>query len=169
MPGKVERFARSDYDNQTKSQQASLGTAAGAIATQYRTVAAEFIDGGSVAVFRRRTSSSIRSTSPTTLASTGWAEITHPHRTAMASACASPPKATGVSSPGSTPRREPSSGWACFYLLSGGKRTHALGSSALHARRQYLPLPGYKTFTSHYHIEHTLDLLKRPARASGTE
>ncbi len=32
---------------------------------------------------------------------------------------------------------------------------------------RFAPLPGYKTFTSHYHVEHTLDLLARQ-KAAGT-
>ena len=51
-----------------------------------------------------------------------------------------------------------------FYLLSadGGSAALAAVKRYTHADR-YVPLPGYKTFTSHYHIEHALDLLRQQA------
>ena len=49
-----------------------------------------------------------------------------------------------------------------FYLLSRGSAQKALEEVKrfTHGDR-FKPLDGYRTFTSHYHIEHTLDLLKR--------
>ena len=57
-----------------------------------------------------------------------------------------------------------------FYLLSADGASAALAAARgyTHADR-YVPLAGYKTFTSHYHIEHTLNLLKQQAAASSTE
>lgn len=51
---------------------------------------------------------------------------------------------------------------AVFYLLSPGTGEDAIQSVATYTRHDsYKPLPGYKTFTSHYHIEHTEELLRK--------
>jgi hypothetical protein len=49
-----------------------------------------------------------------------------------------------------------------FYLLSRGRAPEALEQVRrfTHGDR-FVKLDGYKTFTSHYHIEHTLDFLRR--------
>jgi hypothetical protein len=49
-----------------------------------------------------------------------------------------------------------------FYLLSTGNAERAFEQVQRFTRGdRYQPLEGYRTFTSHYHIEHTLDFLKR--------
>ncbi|MBA3936312.1 MAG: hypothetical protein H0X38_02535 [Planctomycetes bacterium] len=48
-----------------------------------------------------------------------------------------------------------------FYLLSPGDAQHTYAEVATYTHGDaYVPLPGYHTFTSHYHIEHTLDLMR---------
>ncbi len=48
-----------------------------------------------------------------------------------------------------------------FYLLSSGTPEQALGEVARFTRSdRYKKLPGYLTFTSHYHIEHALEFAK---------
>ena len=49
-----------------------------------------------------------------------------------------------------------------FYLLSPSQGEAALAEVAHYTHGDtFKALPGYKTFTSHYHIEHTLDFLNR--------
>ncbi len=49
-----------------------------------------------------------------------------------------------------------------FYLLSKGDAKSALDAVAKYTRGDhYEELPGRKTFTSHYHIEHTMDYLQK--------
>lgn len=49
-----------------------------------------------------------------------------------------------------------------FYLLSSGPAEAALARVARFTRHDhYEPLPGYLTYTSHYHIEHTFEFLRR--------
>ncbi|HEY3964746.1 MAG TPA: hypothetical protein VGM05_09375 [Planctomycetaceae bacterium] len=49
-----------------------------------------------------------------------------------------------------------------FYLLSLGRAEDALAKVRRFTHGDRFPkLPGYKTFTSHYHVEHTLDYLRR--------
>jgi hypothetical protein len=57
-----------------------------------------------------------------------------------------------------------------FYLLSDGSAEEALREVQrfTHGDR-FPPLEGYRTFTSHYHIEHTLDLLRRQREQPGRE
>ena len=51
---------------------------------------------------------------------------------------------------------------AVFYFLSPGDGEAALKAIARYTHEdRFAELPGYKTFTSHYHIEHTLDFLHR--------
>ena len=51
---------------------------------------------------------------------------------------------------------------AVFYLLSPGTGEQTLKTVAAYTHDDHFKeLPGYKTFTSHYHIEHTLDFLNR--------
>ncbi len=48
-----------------------------------------------------------------------------------------------------------------FYLLTGGDGSDALAEVAKYTRQDHFqPLPGYRTFTSHYHVEHTLEYLR---------
>src|SRR5262249_11533925 len=57
-----------------------------------------------------------------------------------------------------------------FYLLSKGKPDAAIDEVKKYTHGDsYQPLPGYKTFTSHYHIEHTLDLLKQQKAAGNAD
>lgn len=47
-----------------------------------------------------------------------------------------------------------------FYLLSSGSGEQTLNEVARYTHGdRFTELPGYKTFTSHYHIEHTVDFL----------
>ena len=49
-----------------------------------------------------------------------------------------------------------------FYLLSRGPAEDAMTEVRRFTHGDRFPrLPGYKTFTSHYHVEHTLDYLRR--------
>jgi hypothetical protein len=49
---------------------------------------------------------------------------------------------------------------AVFYLIATGHGEEALKKVAAYTHGdRFKELPGYKTFTSHYHIEHTLDFL----------
>ena len=49
-----------------------------------------------------------------------------------------------------------------FYLISAGDGEQTLKEVACYTHGDHFPeLVGYKTFTSHYHIEHTLDYLNR--------
>lgn len=49
-----------------------------------------------------------------------------------------------------------------FYLLSPGKGEQALEDVARYTRGDHFKrLPGYRTFTSHYHIEHTFEFVRR--------
>lgn len=51
-----------------------------------------------------------------------------------------------------------------FYYLHRGSSEETLAQVRRYTRGdQFKPLEGYRTFTSHYHVEHTLDLLKRRA------
>lgn len=56
-----------------------------------------------------------------------------------------------------------------FFLLAG-ERSKAVFENVKRYTRgdRFKALPGYKTFTSHYHVEHTLDLISRRER-SGKE
>jgi hypothetical protein len=48
-----------------------------------------------------------------------------------------------------------------FYLLSSGDAAHALAQVAEYTHGdRFKKLPGYLTFTSHYHIEHTLEFTR---------
>ncbi len=49
-----------------------------------------------------------------------------------------------------------------FYLITRGDGRQALDAVAKYTRGdRYKPLPGYETFTSHYHVEHTLEYLRK--------
>ena len=49
-----------------------------------------------------------------------------------------------------------------FYLLSAGNGAQALAEVARYTNGdRFVHLPGYKTYSSHYHIEHTLEYLRR--------
>jgi len=56
-----------------------------------------------------------------------------------------------------------------FYLLSRGQAPEAMGQVKKYTHGDRFPrLDGYRTFTSHYHVEHTLDYLRKQ-RAEGTD
>ncbi len=56
-----------------------------------------------------------------------------------------------------------------FYLISSGDGKQALEAVAKYTRGdRYQPLPGYKTFTSHYHVEHTLEFLRKQKEQNTT-
>ena len=49
-----------------------------------------------------------------------------------------------------------------FYLITRGDGEQALDAAARFTRGdRYQEVPGYKTFTSHYHVEHTLEFLRK--------
>lgn len=49
-----------------------------------------------------------------------------------------------------------------FYLLGSGDGEKALASVARYTHGdRFQPLPGYTTFSSHYHVEHTFEFLRR--------
>ena len=51
---------------------------------------------------------------------------------------------------------------AVFYFVSPTNGEATLKAIAKHTREdRFAELPGHKTFTSHYHVEHTLDFLRR--------
>lgn len=58
---------------------------------------------------------------------------------------------------------------SCFLLVSGGYARTALEQVKRYTRGDHFKsLEGYRTFTSHYHIEHTLDYLRRQEESGGT-
>ncbi len=58
---------------------------------------------------------------------------------------------------------------AVFYFVSPGNGDTALKAIADYTHEdRFAELPGYKTFTSHYHVEHTLDFLHRQKEQSTT-
>lgn len=57
---------------------------------------------------------------------------------------------------------------SAFYLLSSGDGEDAINQVKRYTRSdKFKPLEGHRTFTSHYHVEHTLERLKRQ-EAQGT-
>lgn len=56
-----------------------------------------------------------------------------------------------------------------FYLLSPGSGEQALNEVARYTHGdRFVELPGYKTFTSHYHVEHTVDFLDQQKQQKTT-
>ena len=55
-----------------------------------------------------------------------------------------------------------------FYLVSDAAPAALAAVKRLTHDDHYVALPGYKTFTSHFHVEHTLTLLKAQAAADNT-
>lgn len=56
-----------------------------------------------------------------------------------------------------------------FYYLTSGDGTKALDSVAKYTRNDhYKPLDGYKTFTSHYHVEHSLEFVRKQKEQNTT-
>lgn len=168
-PGAIERFAWADYDNTEKSQDASAGAAAAPRGVRYRTVAAEMAGGGAMAVFPPPH----RFFYPLDFADNlGFNWLGRNYSAAPAGdglGIRQPPEGDGrftpwVNAPPGTAQR-----LGTYYLVSPGGAAAALAAVRRYTRSDhYPPLPGYKTFTSHYHIEHTLDLLKRQASADGS-
>ena len=57
-----------------------------------------------------------------------------------------------------------------YWYITPGKGKDAIDEVARYTRRdRYEPLPGYQRFTSHYHIEHTLDYLKQTGGNAGAD
>ena len=57
-----------------------------------------------------------------------------------------------------------------FYLLGDGDAAQTSGDVLAYTRNDsYKPLPGHMTFSSHYHVEHTVDLLNQQKKAGNTE
>jgi hypothetical protein len=169
-PETVQRFVWSDFDDTEKSRDASPATAAGPRATRYRTLVAQMADGGAVAVFPPPH----RFFYPLDFAENfgfNWCGRDYPSApNGDGWGVRQPPEGDHrftpwVNAPPGTSQR-----LGVFYLVSadGGSDALAAVKRYTHADR-YLTLPGHKTFTSHYHIEHTLDLLKQQQRAGSTE
>ncbi len=56
-----------------------------------------------------------------------------------------------------------------FYLLDAGDAANALAQVMQYTRGDHFkPLPGYKTFTSHFHVEHTQEFLRKQKEQSTT-
>jgi hypothetical protein len=56
-----------------------------------------------------------------------------------------------------------------FYLLSPGSGEQTLNEVARYTHGdRFVELPGYKTFTSHYHVEHTVDFLDQQKQQKTT-
>lgn len=56
-----------------------------------------------------------------------------------------------------------------FYLIGSGSGEKMLDSVAAYTRGDhYKELPGYKTFTSHYHVEHTLEFVRKQKEQNTT-
>jgi len=56
-----------------------------------------------------------------------------------------------------------------FYLLGSGSGEKGLDAVAAYTRGDhYKEVPGYKTFTSHYHVEHTLEFLRKQKEQNTT-
>ena len=83
-------------------------------------------------------------------------------RAITASASANPSPATSGSCPGSTRPPDTEQHLGVFYLLTRGDARQALDAVARYTHGdRFKPLPGRLTFTSHYHVEHTLEFLRK--------
>ena len=169
-PDAVQRFVWSDFDDTEKSRDASPATAAGPRAVRYRTLVAQMAAGGAVAVFPPPH----RFFYPLDFAENfgfNWCGRDYPSAPGGDGwGVRQPPEGDRrftpwVNAPPGTSQR-----LGVFYLLSADGASAALAAAKryTHADR-FVALPGYKTFTSHYHIEHALDLLRQQAAASSTE
>ena len=169
-PETVQRYVWSDFDDTEKSRDASPATAAGPQAVRYRTMVAQMAGGGAVAVFPPPH----RFFYPLDFADNfgfNWFGRDYPSAPGGDGwGVRQPPEGDRrftpwVNAPPGTSQR-----LGVFYLLSADGASAALAAVRryTHADR-YVALAGYKTFTSHYHIEHTLDLLRQQAAASSTE
>jgi hypothetical protein len=169
-PETVERYVWSDFDDTEKSQDAAPAVAAGPRAVRYRTVVAQMSGGGAVAVFPPPH----RFFYPLDFADNfgfNWFGRDYPSApNGDGWGVRQPPEGDRrftpwVNAPPGTSQR-----LGVFYLLSadGGSAALAAVRRYTHGDR-YVALPGYKTFTSHFHLEHTLDLLRQRARAGSTE
>jgi hypothetical protein len=162
-----ERFVWSDFDDTFKSQAvhaASLAGPAGPRSVNYRAVAADFRDGGSLAVFPPPHQFFY----PLDFAENfGFNWFGHNYESAPAGdglGIRQPPEGDRRFTPWMNAPPGTAQRLGMFYLLSTEKAESALEAAKRYTRSdRYAPLPGYKTFTSHYHVEHTLDLLKRRA------
>lgn len=170
VPGTVQRFAWSDYDDALKSLDATPSVSPGPRALRFRTVAAEMPEGGTVAVFPPPH----RFFYPLDFADNfGFNWFGRDYASAPKGdgwGIRQPPEGDGrfvpwVNAPPKSMQR-----FGAFYLLSTEGATAALAAAQRYTHSdRYVPLPGYKTFTSHYHIEHALDVLKRQSLASSQE
>ncbi|HEX4145489.1 MAG TPA: hypothetical protein VHY91_18430 [Pirellulales bacterium] len=164
-PETIQRYAWSDFDDTEKSRNASPAKPAGPQAVRYRTIAAE-MEGGAVAVFPPPH----RFFYPLDFADnfgfnwSGRDYLAAPNGDGWG--VRQPPEGDRrftpwVNAPPDTQQR-----LGVFYLLSadGGSAALAAVRRYTHADR-YVSLAGHKTFTSHYHIEHALDLLRQQAKA----
>jgi len=162
---RVDRFVWSDFDDTFKSQGAQaarLAGPAGPRSVNHRAVAADFRHGGSIAVFPPPHQFFY----PLDFADNfGFNWYGRDYKSAPAGdglGIRQPPEGDGrftpwINAPPGTAQR-----LGMFCLLSPGKAEAALEAAQTYTRSdRYAQLPGYKTFSSHYHIEHTLDLLKR--------
>lgn len=166
-PDDVERFVWSDHDDSVKSQPAA-DAKGDERSVRYRTIVAQTSRGGAVAVFPPPH----KFFYPLDFADNfgfNWLGQNYPSAPpGIGWGIRQPPEGDGrfvpwVNAPPGTSQR-----LGVFYLLSADGATEALPTVRRYTHSDRYPvLPGYKTFTSHYHIEHTLDLIKQQA-ASGT-
>ncbi len=160
-PGRALHYAWTDP--RSGPQTAPADTPAGVRAARHRTAALEFA-GGSIAVFPPPH----RYLYPLDFSDNFGFNWVGRHFDAIAPGdgvgVRQPPVGDNryvpwVNAPPGTEQRLP-----LFWQFAPAPAAVTLGAVARYTRGDtFAPLPGYKTFTSHYHVEHTLDLLGRRA------
>lgn len=167
QPGAVERFVWTDHDGEPREQPAVSGTAATPRAVRFRVVAAE-TPGGALAVFPPPH----RFFYPLDFADNfGFNWLGRDYDLAP------PGDGWGIRQPPEGDRRfvpwinaPPGSvqRLGAFCLLSAGDAEAAITEVRRYTNSDRYPrLAGHRTFTSHYHVEHTLELLRRQAAGEG--
>ncbi|HEX4149841.1 MAG TPA: hypothetical protein VHY20_12670, partial [Pirellulales bacterium] len=169
-PGAIQRYVWADYDDAEKSRDAARAATAGPHAVRYRTVVAEMTEGGALALFPPPHRFFYPLESATNF---GFNWLGRDYRSAPAGdgwGIRQPPEGDRRFVPWVNAPPGTSQHLGAFYLLSAEGASAAIDAAKrfTHGDR-YVTLPGRKTFTSHYHIEHTLELLKQQAAAGTSE
>jgi len=168
---RVDRFVWSDFDDTIKSKSAVAAglRPAGPRAVNYRTIAADFRHGGAIAVFPPPHQFFY----PLDFADNfgfNWFGRNYPSApSGEGLGIRQPPEGDGRFTPWINAPPKTAQRLGIFYLLSAGNAEAALETAKRYTRSdRYARLPGYKTFTSHYHIEHTLDVMHRREGTAAT-
>lgn len=167
-PGGISRFVWAQPG--TSAEQTRLpGAPAIPLPTRYRTMLAETAEHGTIAIFP----APHRFLYPLDLADNfgfNWVGRDYPNAPAGDGwGVRQPPEGDRryvpwVNAPPGTQQR-----LGVFYLLSRDTAAATLAAVKRFTHDDtYVRLPGRQTFTSHYHVEHTLDLLKQQAAAGNT-